>query len=352
MAEQTENKWKRIILSWGLVILMGFLYALTYQLFVVKNRFAPAGISGVAVMIEYKLGFSIGYFNLIVNIPLCIAAFFLIDKQFALKSFLFTTVYSVAYLLLGKVDISRFQYDAGNVDTIFPCMLAGVLTGICTGTCFRNNGSTGGTDIIARYLSKIRPFLNFFAVTFSLNAIVAIVSYFVYGEPDPETGKMVYQYKPVCLCILYCFISFVVGNAICKGSHTACNFMIVTDKPLEMEAEILAKLHHGVTEIDAVGAYGRNKKALLICVINHHQLPELKAIISKYENSFGFVYTVNETIGKFNRKKKSATAKNLTQEEIQDIILRNEQKRESITTLPETTETTQTVETTETTVSE
>jgi len=303
MAEQTDNKPKKV-LGWVVVVLMGLLYALTYQLFVVKNRFAPAGISGVAVMIEYKLGFSIGYFNLIVNIPLCVAAFFLINKEFALKSFLFTVVYSASYLLLGKLDISRFQYDAGNVDTIFPCMLAGILTGLATGTCFRVNGSTGGTDIIARYVSKIRPFLNFFAVTFVINAIVAIASYFVYAVPDPETGEMIYDYKPVCLCIMYCFMTGLVGNIICKGSRSACNFMIVTTHPKEIEKEILAKLHHGVTELNAVGAYSHNERSLLICVINRHQIVELREIISGYEDTFGFVYTVDETVGKFDRSKK------------------------------------------------
>lgn len=305
MTEITENRSKKTILSWIVVALMGFIYALAYQLFIVKNRFAPAGISGVAVMIEYKIGFSIGWFSLIINIPLCIAAFFLINKEFALKSLVFTVVYSGAYLWLGKLDISRFQYDAGNVDTIFPCMLAGVINGVATGVCFRMNGSTGGTDIIGKYVSKIKPFLNYFAVTFVLNAIVAIASYFVYATPDPETGAMIYDYKPVCLCILYCFLSGFIGNAVCKGSRSACNFMIVTTHPQEIEAEIMAKLHHGVTELSAVGAYSHSQRSLLVCVVNRHQLVELRAIISRYEDTFAFVYTVDETVGKFDRRKKS-----------------------------------------------
>lgn len=303
MTETQFTKRRKNILSWFVVALMGLIYAFVYQLFIVKNKFAPAGISGIAVMLEYKLGFSIGYFAIIINIPLCIAAFFLVDKEFALKSFVFTIVYSVGYILLGKLDIGRFQYDAGNVDTIFPCMLAGTINGFCMGVCFRMNGSTGGSDIIGKYVSKVRPFLNFFAVTFVLNAIVAVISYFVYGEPNPETGKMVYNYKPVCLCILYCFLSGWVGNAICKGSRSACNFMIITTHPQEIEAEILKKLHHGVTEVSAIGAYSHQQRSLLICVVNHHQQVELRAIVAKYEDTFAFVYTIDETIGKFDRRK-------------------------------------------------
>lgn len=304
MTETQFTKRRKAALSWFAVALMGLISAFAYQLFIVRNKFAPAGINGIAVMLEYKLGFSIGYFSIIVNIPLCIAAFFLVDKEFALKSFVFTAVYSVGYILLGKLDIARFQYDAGNVDTIFPCMLAGSINGFCMGICFRMNGSTGGVDIISKYVSKVRPFLNFFVITFILNAIVAVVSYFVYGELDPETGKMTYDYKPVCLCILYCFLSGCVGNAICKGSRSACNFMIVTTHPQEIEAEILKKLHHGVTEINAIGAYSHQQRSLLVCVVNHHQQVELRSIISKYEDTFAFVYTVDETIGKFDRRKR------------------------------------------------
>lgn len=301
---------------------MGIIYGFAYQLFIVKNKFAPAGISGIGVMLEYKLGFSIGYFSLIINIPLCLAAFFLIDKEFALKSFVFTIFYSGMYLLLGKLDISRFQYDAGNVDTIFPCMLAGVINGFATGICFRMNGSTGGTDIIGKYVSKIRPFLNYFYVTFALNAVVAIISYFVYGTPDPNTGEMIYNYKPVCLCILYCFLAGFVGNAVCKGSRSACNFMIVTTHPEEIEAEILKKLHHGVTEIKALGAYSHKERSLLVCVVNRHQLVELRTIISRFEDTFAFVYTVDETVGRFDRQKRPFFVGKSSSEHEQNALLK------------------------------
>ncbi len=334
MTETQFAKRRKNILSWFVVALMGLIYAFAYQLFIVKNRFAPAGISGIAVMLEYKLGFSIGYFSIIINIPLCIAAFFLVDKEFALKSFVFTIVYSVGYILLGKLDIGRFQYDAGNVDTIFPCMLAGSINGFCMGICFRMNGSTGGVDIISKYASKVRPFLNFFAVTFVLNAIVAVISYFVYGEPDPETGKMVYNYKPVCLCLLYCFLSGWVGNAICKGSRSACNFMIVTTHPQEIEAEILKKLHHGVTEVSAIGAYSHQQRSLLVCVVNHHQQVELRTIISKYEDTFAFVYTVDETIGKFERRKRPLLTRPINIENEQPVSA-PENKPETVTEIKE-----------------
>ena len=58
------------IISYIIIVLVAFLLALDYQLFVVENNFAPAGLNGIATMVQYVTGFSIGYMSLIINIPL------------------------------------------------------------------------------------------------------------------------------------------------------------------------------------------------------------------------------------------------------------------------------------------
>ena len=141
---------RRVLLDCLLMVALATLFALTYELFIARNQFAPAGISGVATMVEYATGFSVGYFSLIVNVPLCIFAFFFISKDFAIKTSVFSLVYSGALLLFRAVDLSAFQYDAQGVDTIFPALIAGALSGFVYGVSFRRNSSTGGADIIAK----------------------------------------------------------------------------------------------------------------------------------------------------------------------------------------------------------
>ena len=203
-------------------------------------------------MIEYVTdgAFSVGFFSLLVNIPLCVLAFFLIDRAFAVKTFVFSLVYSGALLLLQRLDLSSFQYNAENVDTIFPALIAGAVSGFVYGLVFRRNGSTAGLDIVAKYISKKDPLLNFFWINFAFNAAIAAVSYFVYTVPG-EGGAVLHDYKPVCLCMLYCLMSSWVGNAIIKGSKSAYKFLIITSRPEEIEREIVEKLHHTATRIVA-----------------------------------------------------------------------------------------------------
>ena len=206
-------------IEYGGVILAAVLLAYVYYIFIVTNSFAPAGLNGIATMIQYKTGFSISYMSLLINIPLSILAYFLVQKDFAIKTMVFSLVYSFAFLALQSSDLSFIQYNAQGHDTIYPVILSGVLAGVVYGVCFRNNASTGGTDIVSRYVNKIRPETNFFVVTFTLNAIVAIASIFVYSE-----GNL--NYKPMALCILYCFISTFVGNLLLKTTKTAYKFTV------------------------------------------------------------------------------------------------------------------------------
>lgn len=284
------------------VILAAILLAFTYQLFIIKNNFAPAGINGIATMIQYKTGFSIGYMSLIINVPLCILAYFFVNHDFAKKSLLFCLVYSFVYLGLQQMGFSDFQYDAGGHDTIYPVIISGTLGGLVYGMCARHNASTGGTDIVSKYISIKKPYLNFFWVTLTLNAIVAVVSFFVYAKPD-TSGSMSYDYKPVCLCIIYCFISTFLGNVIIQGSKQAYKFTVITTHAQEISDEVLHTLHHGATKFKAMGAYQNQEKDVLICVVNKHQIVDFQNILKKYDNTFSFVENVGNTFGNFAKVK-------------------------------------------------
>lgn len=293
---------RQSIFAYIRIILVAMLLGFNYQLFIVVNDFAPAGLNGIATMIQYKTGFSIGYMSLIINVPLCILAYFFIDKIFAKRSLIFCLVYSFFYLYLQKLGLTAFQYDAHGHDTVFPVILSGVISGFVYGICFRSNSSTGGTDIVSKYISKKRPHLDFFWVTFSINTVVAIASFFVYAKPD-DLGLLNYDYKPVCLCVLYCFLSSFVGSYIIRGSKSASKFTIITSHPNEITEDIKTYLRHGTTQITALGSFSKMEKTVLICVINNHQISDFKNILNKYGDTFSFCETVNETYGNFKKIK-------------------------------------------------
>ena len=283
------------VLQYIIIILFGAFLALNYVLFIVPNNFAPAGINGIAVMIQYKLDFSIAYMSLLINIPLCLIAFFTVNKKFAIRTLLFSLSYSGFYLLFSNIKaLEQFMYNAAGIDTIYPVLIAGVISGLITSLSFRFASSTGGTDVIAKFVNKKWPNLNFFWVIFTLNSIVAFVSCFVYKE-----GSGAINYKPACLCIVYSLISTIFANNLIKGTKTAYKFFIITSHPEEVENMILHQLRHSATRLQGTGIYSHEGKTVLVSVCNKNQLIEFETLLKQFPDTFAFIETVNDTLGNF-----------------------------------------------------
>ena len=69
------------VLTYVAIILTAGLSALSYELFVFPNEFAPAGINGLCTMVQYALGIRVSVLNLLVNIPLALLVFKLVSKK-------------------------------------------------------------------------------------------------------------------------------------------------------------------------------------------------------------------------------------------------------------------------------
>ncbi|MBO7525293.1 MAG: YitT family protein [Clostridia bacterium] len=297
------------------IFILSIIDALTYVIFIIDNKFAPAGIAGIATMIQYKYGISLGFVSLIYNVPLCIFAILKIDKRFGFYSMLFCVSQALWYLFFQNVDLSKWKYDAGGVDTIFPCLIAGFILGFVYAGCYSLSSSTGGTDIISKYVCKKKPFFNFFFVSFALNAFVAILSLFVYSTPT-ESG-LALDYRPVSLCLTYCLVSSIFGNLIIKNGQQAYCVTVISERTEEIEKAILEKLKHTATRLTGEGVYHSKQENVLLCVINKQQLPDFEQILKGYPDTFSYVSVVDKTIGVFRRSRDDInevlSAKNRTQ---------------------------------------
>ena len=280
---------KRIV-SYLIFILLASLSALSYKLFIFPNSFAPAGFNGIATMIQHLLGINVGYLSLIFNIPLIIAVFILVNKDFALNTLVYILTFSLMLIVLEKVDLSAIMYQTDNgTSTILGPLVAGILGGGILGVAFMLNCCSGGTELVAALIHKYKPSYDFVWVAFTLNAVVAVMSFFVFG----------FRFEPVILCVLYCYALSVVSDKLLKGNKEAVRFEIVTDSPEEISHDVIEKLGHSCTLINAEGCYTHNKKNLLICIVNKHQIVQMKQILAKYPDTFANVSSVSYTIGRF-----------------------------------------------------
>ena len=270
--------------------------AVCYQIFIFENSFAPAGINGIATMIQYKLNFSVAYLSLLINIPLCVLAFVFLNKSFAARTTVFAITFSAALLLLQFriIDLSFLSYKTDNgTSTILAPLASGVINGIIYGASIRLNGCTGGTDIFAALIHKRRPELNLIWIIFAMNTAVALTSYFVYG----------FKVEPVVLCIIYSFLTSQVSDNILRGSRQRIKFEIISPDCKKLSDEIISELKHTVTVVPAKGMYSGRETEMLICVVQKHQATAMEKIIAAHPGAFAYSTVINETLGNFERIK-------------------------------------------------
>jgi uncharacterized membrane-anchored protein YitT (DUF2179 family) len=278
------------VFTYVVIALIAFTGAMIYEIFIFPNNFAPSGINGVCTIIQHMFGISVGYLSLLINIPLAIFVYLKVSKPLAIRSMVYVAVFSIALLILDHVDLSRFAYATENgTSAILGPLVGGISFGYCYGQLLNCSAYSGGTDFIAALIHKKRPDQSVLGLIFTLNAIVAVSSYFVYD----------YKIEPVILSILYSFASTTVSRQMQQSDRSAVRFEIITDYPQEISDAIITRLNHSATLIPGKGMYHGRETSILICIVNKTQTAALSAIIREYPNTFAVMSSVNEVMGNF-----------------------------------------------------
>ena len=278
------------IWTYTVIIFVALMSAVSYEMFVFPNQFAPSGLNGICTMIQYLTGISVGYLSLLVNVPLALWCYFEVSKPVAMRSMVYVVAFSVGILILDHVDLSAFVYatETGTSKILGP-VVAGIIQGYVYSILVKGSCYTGGIDFISAIVHKRRPDKAFFSMNFTINSFIAFISYFVYG----------FQLEPVILCILFSFLTTTVGERLMKSGRAAISFEIITDYPEEISRELIEKLHHSATLIPAKGMYSGRETSVLICVVNKTQAAAVSRIVRQYPNTLAIVDPVSEILGNF-----------------------------------------------------
>lgn len=246
------------------VIVISFVSALNYTVFVFPNKFAPSGIDGICTMIQDIFDISMGYFSLLANIPLLIMAFFVLNRDFVLKSAVYVISFSLSAILLKQMNLTGVMYisETGAGIALAP-VAAGTIRGILYAATLKLNGSSAGIDIISAMVKRHRPHLKLMNIIFGFNVIIALCSYFVYNL----------KAEPVICSIIYSFITSKVSNHIRSAEKEKIKFEIITDKAELLCGKLLDELGVTATIVNAKGAYSGNGTQMVICVVKKEQSP-------------------------------------------------------------------------------
>lgn len=297
---------------YGLLIVLAFLRALGTYVFIVPNAFAPGGFGGIASILYNVVGYynerlAETWFNpavtvLILNLPLVIASYFTLNRQFAINSTICVAFYAGFMGLFSLVDFPIFVGEGlSSGVTVLAAIAGGAVCGVALGGMLLTNSSAGGTDIIGKIAYEKNPDLNVQWQIFIFDSIVVLFSGSM-GLLETSGLDANTIFTNIATPILYSFITLFVtsevADVITHGLQSSVVFNIVTSKPDELSQAIVDKLHRGATELKGEGVYTHAERIMLVCVVKRRQSTLLKKIIKNIDpDAFVFITKAKEVNG-------------------------------------------------------
>ncbi|MGZ4160907.1 MAG: YitT family protein, partial [Neobacillus sp.] len=173
-------------------------------------------------------------------------------------------------------------------DILLNAVFGGVIQAAGVGITLKWGASTGGLDIIAMVLSRMKdkPVGTYL---FLLNGIIIATAGFLYGWEKA----------------LYTLVTLYTSTRVIDAIHTRhakLTALIITKKADELKKAIHAKLVRGITMIPAKGAFSNETREMMMIVITRYELFDLERIIKEVDpNAFTNIIQTTGVYGFFRR---------------------------------------------------
>lgn len=269
-----NNKIVKNIFRYVVLILLMFLAAINYNLFLNPNKIVSGGANGLSILFEKLFGFEPAIFILVFSVLILIFSFFVLGVEKTSSSVVAILIYPFFVSITSGVSSISFLKTE---DSLLVGIFAGIISGFIIGTVCKIGFSQGGVAQISQMFNKLFK-ISIAKANFFLNAVVLIGGVFVFGLSSALLG------------IVVLFISSYIADKIILGISSNKSFMIITTKEDLVKEYIMNELGHGVTVFDVTAKSSKKKKAIMT-VIPTRDYYKLTEGIKKIDKNVFFVVT-------------------------------------------------------------
>lgn len=271
-------KHKAYILEFLKITLGTAIVAAAVFFFLIPSKLPIGSISSLAMVLASVIPLPVSVITLVLNTVLLLLGFLFIGREFGGK-----TVYTS---ILLPVFIGILEWLFPNFISI---MEEPALDGLCyvfvvsigLSMLFNCNASSGGLDIVAKFLNK---FLRIeLGKAMSLSGMCVALS-----------ALFVYDVKSAVLSIIGTYLNGIVLDHFVFGATEKKRVCILSPKVQEIRHFILENLNSGATIYQAIGAYDMQSRQEIITIVNRSEYRQLMDFIAKVDqDAFITVYTVS-----------------------------------------------------------
>lgn len=262
------------------IIVGTIITALAINAFLVPNKIAAGGVTGLATVIYYIFGYPVGTVMLVINVPLFLLGFRELGGHFGIRT-IFSTI-----LLSLVLDFTSF-IPPFTTDLLLASVYGGFTMGIGLALVFRSEATTGGSDLAAKIIHK-------YSASLTVAKVLLIVDFFVIVI----AGIAFKNHELMLYALVTIFISSRTIDLIIEGVNYSKVAIIITNRPNEIAHLLLTELERGVTGLDGRGMFTGSVKNVLLCVLKSSEILKLKRIVKKVDDdSFIILTDAKEVLG-------------------------------------------------------
>ncbi|MEG1632569.1 MAG: YitT family protein [Oscillospiraceae bacterium] len=264
----------QVFKEYVLIVLGCAMYAAAFRFFMYPNDIISGGVTGIATIINYLTGWPVGVMVIAMNIPLFAVAW----KRFG-SSYMIASLVGMALSSI-LVDVFAFCNIVATKNLLLACIYGGVIKGFGMGLIYMAGASTGGVDIMAKFVRQRFPYINFGTIILGLDVLVVATFALVFNKFE---GAM---YTMISMFIISRSVDTVLYGI---GTSKVC--FIISEEYDRISKEITGQLNRGVTMLHGEGAYTGTEKRVILCVIKKPQITEVRKIIRLIDPKAFFIVT-------------------------------------------------------------
>lgn len=246
-----------------MIVICTFPYALGVNQLLVPHAIVSGGVTGLCEIIYFATNAYVPIWlsSALINFLLLVIAAITVGKRYAMR-----TVWGVLWLTIWLRVIPIPEVPL-LTDAFMAVVVGGLFTGCFLGICFLNNGSTGGTDIVAMIVNKYHH-LPMGRVLMMTDLVIISSAFFL---PEIQAGGTQGAIEKILFGLTYTFMLSTAVDWVMNRTRQSVQFMIFTQKPDEIAEAILTQAHRGCTFLDAQGGYNKQPMKVVTTIARMHE---------------------------------------------------------------------------------
>lgn len=260
----------KTVKKYVVITVAAVLFGAGISLFIDPNNLAPGGVSGLSIILSRLVPIETGTLFMLLNIPIIALGVWKFGWKFILSTLYAIFVSSAATNIFQKMEPL-------TKEPLLGALFGGVLVAIGLGYVLKSGATTGGTDIIVKCLKQKKPHLKTGTIFLVIDSIIIGIGGIVFGNMDT---------------VLYSAVSAVATSQmldlVLYGRDGAKMIYIISSVPTAITERILKELEVGVTYLSGTGAYKKEDKQVIFCVVKKQNAYKVEEIV-KQEDSSAFM---------------------------------------------------------------